>query len=117
MSALESRAPVPVPRSRQRRRTRSRLAAGASALVATVITGAGITLVAPTMADAAVLPNNFKSVGYMPSWSGDVNAIQYSKLTHINYAFVLPNANGSLQAVPDPNKLRSLVSLGHAANT
>ena len=115
MSTPESRASDPVARPRQRRRTR--LAAGASALVATVIAGAGIALVVPSSADAAVLPNNFKSVGYMPSWSGNVNAIQYGKLTHINYAFVLPNANGTLQAVPDPTKLRSLVSLGHAANT
>ena len=44
-----------------------------------------------------MLPNGFKSVGYMPSWAGSVNTIQYGKLTHINYAFVLPNANGSLQ--------------------
>ena len=44
----------------------------------------------------------FKVVGYMPSWSGDVNAIQYSKLTHINYAFVLPTASGGLQGVDNP---------------
>ncbi len=55
-----------------------------------------------------------KVVGYMPSWSGDVNAIQYSKLTHVNYSFVLPNSDGSLQAVPNPAKLQNLVSLGHA---
>ncbi|MBP2479087.1 GH18 family chitinase [Crossiella equi] len=64
---------------------------------------------------AAALPPGFKSVGYMPSWSGSVGSIQYTKLTHINYAFVLPNGNGTLQAVPDPNKLRDLVSRAHAA--
>ena len=69
-----------------------------------------------TAAQAVVLPNNFKSVGYMPSWSGSVDAIQYGKVTHINYAFVLPNANGSLQALDNPSKLSSLVSLGHANN-
>ncbi len=42
--------------------------------------------------------------------------IQYGKLTHINYAFVLPNANGTLQAVENPSKLSSLVSLGHGNN-
>ncbi|MBP2477856.1 GH18 family chitinase [Crossiella equi] len=63
---------------------------------------------------AAALPAGFRSVGYQPSWSGNVNSIQYRKLTHINYAFALPNANGTLQAIPDPNKLRSLVSQGHA---
>jgi chitodextrinase len=50
----------------------------------------------------------------MPSWSGDVNAVQYSKLTHINYAFVLPTASGGLQSVENPGKLQSLVSLAHA---
>ncbi len=65
-------------------------------------------------AAAAALPAGFKSVGYMPSWSGSVNAVQYSKLTHINYAFVLPNSNGSLQGVPDGGKLSSLVSAAHA---
>ncbi|ONI78303.1 glycoside hydrolase family 18 [Kribbella sp. ALI-6-A] len=64
---------------------------------------------------AAALPSGFKSVGYMPSWSGDVNAVQYSKLTHINYAFALPNSNGTLQAIENTAKLTQLVSKGHAA--
>ena len=51
----------------------------------------------------------------MPSWAGSANSIQYSKLTHINYAFVLPNSNGSLQGLDNPSKLQSMVSLGHAA--
>ena len=34
----------------------------------------------------------FKVIGYMPSWAGDVNTVQYNKLTHINYAFILPTA-------------------------
>jgi len=86
--------------------------------VATVATGLTLATTQSSAAPAAAaapaaLPNGFRSVGYMPSWSGSVNSIQYSKLTHINYAFALPNSNGSLQAIPDPNKLRSLVSLGH----
>ncbi|SFE06691.1 Por secretion system C-terminal sorting domain-containing protein [Chitinophaga sp. CF118] len=56
----------------------------------------------------------FKVVGYMPSWSGDVNTVQYSKLTHINYAFLLPTASGGLQSIENPAKLKSLVSLAHA---
>jgi len=80
------------------------------------VAGALATLVAANSADAVALPNNFKSVGYLPSWSGSVNSIQYGKLTHINYAFVLPNGNGTLRAVDNPSKLSSLVSLGHANN-
>ncbi|MEV6810788.1 glycosyl hydrolase family 18 protein [Micromonospora sp. NPDC051296] len=97
--------------SSPRPRPRSALAAGLLALVT-----AGATLVTPTAAQAVVLPNNFKSVGYMPSWTGNVNTVQYGKLTHINYAFVLPNSNGTLRPVENPSKLSSLVSLGRANN-
>ena len=57
----------------------------------------------------------FKVIGYMPSWTGDVNTVQYSKLTHINYAFILPNSNGTLQGLDNPSKLSSLVSKAHAS--
>ncbi|MDW5325087.1 glycosyl hydrolase family 18 protein [Plantactinospora sp. KLBMP9567] len=94
---------------------RSRLFTGALAL-ATAATGTAVALAPLSSAEAVVLPNNFKSVGYLPSWAGDVNAIQYNKLTHINYAFVLPNANGTLRAVENPSKLSSLVSRAHSGN-
>ncbi|NIG53805.1 glycosyl hydrolase family 18 protein [Chitinophaga sp. Cy-1792] len=58
----------------------------------------------------------FRVVGYMPSWSGSVSSVQYSKLTHINYAFLLPTATGGLQAIDNPSKLQSLVSTAHANN-
>ncbi|MFI7606337.1 glycosyl hydrolase family 18 protein [Micromonospora sp. NPDC049366] len=98
--------------SSPRPRRRSALAAGLLALT----TAAASLALTPTAAEAVVLPNNFKSVGYMPSWAGSVNSVQYNKLTHINYAFVLPNSNGTLRAVENPSKLSSLVSLGHANN-
>jgi aryl-phospho-beta-D-glucosidase BglC (GH1 family) len=63
---------------------------------------------------AAAAASSFKVVGYMPSWSGSVDAIQYSKLTHINYAFILPTSTGGLTAVEDANKLRSLITKAHA---
>jgi chitinase len=68
------------------------------------------------LASAQRAAAQFRVVGYMPSWAGDVNAIQYGKLTHINYAFALPTATGGLQAVENPGKLQSLVSLAHARN-
>ncbi len=55
----------------------------------------------------------FKVVGYMPSWAGNVNSIQYSKLTHINYAFLLPTSTGGLQSIENPSKLQNLVTLAH----
>ncbi|MBO2009926.1 carbohydrate-binding protein [Hymenobacter negativus] len=56
----------------------------------------------------------FRVIGYMPSWAGDVNSVQYSKLTHVNYAFLLPTATGGLQAIENPAKLQSLVATAHA---
>ena len=53
-------------------------------------------------------------VGYATSWSGDAGSIQYTKLTHINYAFLLPNSNGSTQAIDNPGKLQTIVGSAHA---
>jgi GH18 family chitinase len=54
-------------------------------------------------------------VGYFPTWAGDVNAIQYDKLTHINYAFALPTAQGGLTGVSSGDaRLRSLVQTAHS---
>ncbi|MFC4017350.1 glycosyl hydrolase family 18 protein [Micromonospora sp. GCM10011542] len=91
---------------------RRTLAAG----LLTLATAAATVTLVPTAAQAVVLPNNFKSVGYLPSWAGSVDTVQYGKLTHINYAFVLPNNDGSLRPVDNPSKLSSLVSRGHANN-
>lgn len=55
----------------------------------------------------------FKVIGYMPSWAGDINTVQYSKLTHINYAFILPTATGELYGNDNPSKLSSLVTKAH----
>ncbi|MEQ9306958.1 MAG: glycosyl hydrolase family 18 protein, partial [Marinoscillum sp.] len=57
---------------------------------------------------------DFRIVGYMPSWSGSANDIQYDKLTHIIYAFIRPTASGGLTAVEQPAKLQSIVSQAHA---
>jgi GH18 family chitinase len=82
-----------------------------------VVATAGVTALAMQgTSQAAVLPNGFKSVGYMPSWAGNVSSIQYSKLTHINYSFALPNSNGTLQAIENTSKLQQLVTLGHQNN-
>ena len=95
-----------------KRRLRA-LAASAAVLVA----GTAAAIAVQGTSQAAVLPNGFKSVGYMPSWAGSVTAVQYTKLTHINYAFALPNANGTLQPIENTSKLQQLVSLGHQNNT
>ncbi|GAB2833039.1 glycosyl hydrolase family 18 protein [Lentzea nigeriaca] len=91
------------------RSLRSRLGAVSLALAAAAAT---TTVIAP--AAQAAYPPGFKSVGYQPSWSGNFGSIPYNKLTHINYSFALPNANGTLQGIPEPGKLQQLVSGAHA---
>jgi chitinase len=54
----------------------------------------------------------FKVIGYAPSWAQ--TTIQYSKLTHINYAFALPQYGGRLKAIDNPAYLQSIVSNAHA---
>jgi chitinase len=92
-----------------------KLAAVAAAFTVAV-SGTVVAFAMQGTSQAAVLPNGFKSVGYMPSWAGNVTSIQYSKLTHINYSFALPNANGTLQAIENTSKLQQLVTLGHQNN-
>lgn len=53
-------------------------------------------------------------IGYLPDWQGDVNASQIEKLTHVNYAFLLPNDDGEgVQPLKNPAKLKQLVALAH----
>jgi GH18 family chitinase len=54
----------------------------------------------------------FKVVGYAPYWKQ--TAIQYNKLTHINYSFALPQYGGRLKAVENPAYLQSIVANAHA---
>ena len=56
----------------------------------------------------------FKVVGYLPTWAGSVSNVQFSKLTHVNYAFLIPTSNGGYQPIEDPAKLQSLVTAAHA---
>ncbi len=62
--------------------------------------------------DGGCTGDGFKVVGYTPSW-GSINNIQYDKLTHINYAFAIPRADGSLEPLANASKLQQIVSLGH----
>lgn len=58
----------------------------------------------------------FKVVGYFPTWQGDVNTIPYSKVTHINYSFVLPTNTGGLMPLDGGGtRLQTLVSKAHAS--
>jgi chitinase len=59
---------------------------------------------------------NFNVIGYTTYWSGAADDIAFDKLTHVNYAFALPNPDGSLHPLDNPAKLRSLVERGKKSN-
>jgi len=54
-------------------------------------------------------------VGYFPYYRGGEQSLQFDKLTDVIYAFVLPNADGSLQPVPDWAKFERLKTAARAA--
>jgi len=55
----------------------------------------------------------FRAVGYVTP-AADLDAIDFSALTHINYAFLIPRANRTTRPFSAPNHLRRLVSLAPA---
>ena len=62
-------------------------------------------------------PQGRHIVGYFPDWQGEVADVQFPYLTHINYSFLLPNADGGLQplGVAGENRLMALVSMARPA--
>jgi len=65
---------------------------------------------APMTVQTAEAVHSKKIIGYFPEWeSADVSAINYTKLTHIIYFHIWPNADGSLDTsavvVEDLNKI------------
>lgn len=58
-------------------------------------------------------PSTFRIIGYAPEWDSVVSEIQFDKLTHINYAFLLPKADGTFESLEQPEKLKALVAEAH----
>lgn len=86
--------------------------------IAAVLTGICILLggALPIHAESAEA-ESFKVVGYCSEMFKDpVEKIQYDKLTHVIYAFLIPGADGSLIGIEKPEKLKALVENAHAKN-
>lgn len=60
-------------------------------------------------------PEDFRVMAYSSELPFDdpVESIQFEKLTHIIYAFVIPRADGSLLPVQKPERLKALVREAH----
>lgn len=67
----------------------------------------------------ATVPQNtdatsFKVVGYYPSWSPDsLNKVDFNVVTHVNYAFAIPTAEGGLLPLENPQTAQALVDSAH----
>lgn len=57
----------------------------------------------------------FPIIGYWASWNGSPDSLQYDKLTHINYSFATPKADGRV-FLQNPASLKQMVALAHAKN-
>jgi chitinase len=71
-----------------------------------------LVLLAGFLASCVQTPR-FRVVGYAIAGI-DVGAIQFDKLTHINYAFLTPNKDGTFTPIGNPVELREIVEKAHA---
>ncbi|MBU2884977.1 hypothetical protein KO507_04255 [Gilvimarinus agarilyticus] len=65
--------------------------------------------------DVTACPAGKYRVGYVPSWQGELTRIQLQYLTHINYSFAQPEADGRLKPMGEAseNRLSALVTMAH----
>jgi len=60
--------------------------------------------------------DTFRIIGYVTDGYPLMKQIPYSQLTHINYAFVIPDDDGSLRPIANGWKLKELVTYAHENN-
>jgi GH18 family chitinase len=70
---------------------------------------------APTPTATAVPPTPFRIIGYVTD-AVTVELVPFDKLTHINYAFAIPNEDGTLKPMANGWKIDNLVEQAHANN-
>lgn len=56
---------------------------------------------------------DFKVVGYFPSWKESTEKIQYGVLTHINYAFAIPTQEGTLLPLENEAVAKKMIAEAH----
>lgn len=65
----------------------------------------------------AEIDKGFKVVGYYPSWEPDsTDKIRYDIVTHVNYAFAIPTAEGGLLPLENPETAKKIIEEAHAAD-
>src|SRR5690606_1698677 len=75
-----------------------------------------LLLMAALFSFPATQAQDFRVIAYTTAWSDlDPDSIRYDLLTHINYAFLIPASDGSLEPLDDPARLQTLVTNAHEA--
>jgi len=70
----------------------------------------------PLPTETPVPEKSFRVIGYAADWEGQLNPAQLPYLTHLNYAFLLPNADGSVNDIANPWMLESVVQQAREKN-
>ncbi len=65
-------------------------------------------------ANATPLAAGFRIVGYVTDGDVVVSQIQFDKVTHLNYAFLIPHADGTFADIANSWKLDEIVAKAHA---
>lgn len=70
----------------------------------------------PVIVNSTASPDErFKVVVYYPSWEPDkLQKIDYSVVTHVNYAFAIPKEDGSLRELDNPETAAAIIKEAHA---
>lgn len=57
---------------------------------------------------------NFKVVAYYPSWvENGLSKLRFDTITHVNYAFAIPNSDGSLRPLENPSLAKKIIKKAH----
>ncbi len=81
-------------------------------LILTLLLGATLT---PDSEKTQWKPENFKVMAYSSElpFNDPIETIQFEKLTHIVYAFLIPRADGTLLPIEKPERLKAMVKQAH----
>lgn len=67
--------------------------------------------------DKKASDEEFKVVVYYPSWEPyETDKIDYKIVTHVNYAFAIPQSDATLRALESPETVKFLIKEAHANN-
>lgn len=77
------------------------------------VAGTAPSVLTPSMTDTPIpATKSFLIVGYVTQ-ATVVELIPFDQVTHINYSFLIPNADGTFAALPNAWKLEKIVEIAH----